>query len=72
MKIYGDLLSGNCLKVKYTAEYLQIPYTWAAIDILAGESRTEAFLAINPAGQVPALELDDGRVNTPPSAIPVN
>ncbi len=69
MKIYGDLLSGNCLKAKYTAEYLHIPYTWAPIDILAGESRTEAFLAINPAGQVPVLELDDGRLLTQSNAI---
>jgi len=69
MKIYGDLISGNCLKIKYTAEYLHIPYTWAPIDILAGESRTEAFLAINPAGQVPVLELDDGRLLSQSNAI---
>ena len=28
MKIYGDLGSGNCLKVKYTADHLRLPYTW--------------------------------------------
>ncbi|MBS0539853.1 MAG: glutathione S-transferase family protein [Proteobacteria bacterium] len=32
------------------------------VDLLAGENRKEAFLKINPAGQLPALELDDGTV----------
>ena len=32
------------------------------VDILAGENRQPPFLARNPAGEVPALELDDGRV----------
>ena len=61
MKLYGDPGSGNCLKVKYTADYLQLPYQWVSIDIMKGESRTPAFLQMNPQGQVPTLELDDGR-----------
>lgn len=32
------------------------------IDLLAGENRREPFLKVNPAGQLPALELDDGTV----------
>jgi glutathione S-transferase len=32
------------------------------IDILAGENRREGFLARNPGGQSPALELDDGTI----------
>ena len=69
MKIYGDLVSGNCLKVKYTADFLGIPYRWEARDIIKGETRTRAFLAINPAGQVPAIELDDGRTLAQSNAI---
>ncbi len=69
MKIYGDLVSGNCLKVKYTADFLDIPYRWEARDIRKGESRTEDFLAINPAGQVPAIKLDDGRTLSQSNAI---
>jgi glutathione S-transferase len=69
MIIYGDLASGNCLKVKYTADYLRLPYSWAPIDITKGESRTREFLARNPQGQVPTIELPDGRVLAQANAI---
>ena len=61
MKIFGDLGSGNCLKVKYTADHLGRPYTWVPIDIMKGETRTPEFLARFPFGRIPAVELDDGR-----------
>jgi glutathione S-transferase len=32
------------------------------VDLMAGANRQQAYLAKNPAGQLPALELDDGRV----------
>ena len=59
--IYGDPGSGNCLKVKWTASYLGIPFDWKEIDVTKGETRTPAFLALNPAGQVPTVVLEDGR-----------
>jgi glutathione S-transferase len=61
MKIYGDLNSGNCLKVKWVSDHLALPYEWIDIDTMKGESRTAAFLALNHAGQVPTVVLDDGR-----------
>lgn len=61
MQVYGDRISGNCLKVQYTADYLGLDYDWVDTDIMAGESRTPGFLAMNPGGQVPLLVLDDGR-----------
>lgn len=61
MKIYGDSISGNCLKVKWTADFLGLSYDWIETDILQGQSRTAAYLALNPAGQVPLLIRDDGR-----------
>lgn len=61
MKIYGDSISGNCLKVKWTADFVGLPYHWIETNVLTGESRTPAFLAMNPAGQVPAVVFDDGR-----------
>lgn len=61
MKIYGDSISGNCLKVKWTADYLGLPYDWTETSVLKQESRTPEFLALFPAGQVPAVVLGDGR-----------
>jgi glutathione S-transferase len=61
MRIFGDLGSGNCLKVKYTADHLALPYTWVPVDIMKGENRTPEFLALFPLGRIPAVGLDDGR-----------
>ncbi|HWF76678.1 MAG TPA: glutathione S-transferase family protein [Caulobacteraceae bacterium] len=61
LTIYGDPISGNCLKVKWTAERLAIPYTWRDVDVAKGETRTARFLAMNPVGQVPTVVLSDGR-----------
>ena len=61
MRIYGDSISGNCLKVRWVAEYLGRSFDWIETDILKGESRTPEFLALNPAGQVPLVIFGDGR-----------
>lgn len=60
MKIYGDIRSGNCYKIKLLATLLTIPHKWVDIDILAGETRTNEFLSKNPNGKIPVLELDSG------------
>ncbi len=69
MKIYGDSNSGNCLKVKWACDYLRKPYEWVAVDTRKGETRRPAFLKLNGAGQVPVLELDDGRALAQSNAI---
>lgn len=69
MRVYGDRISGNCLKVQYTADYLGLDYEWVAMDILAGDTRTPEFLTMNPAGQVPLLVLGDGRTLAQSNAI---
>lgn len=67
--IYGDKTSGNCLKVKWTAEHLGLAYDWHDISVLKGETRTDDFLAINPAGQGPCLVRPDGRILAQSNAI---
>ena len=69
MKIYGDSNSGNCLKVKWVSERLALPYQWVEIDTRNGGSRTAEFLQRNPWGQVPTVELDDGRTLAQSNAI---
>ena len=59
-KVYGDYRSGNCYKIKLMLELLGLPYEWVAVDILKGETQSEAFLAKNPNGKIPVLELEDG------------
>ena len=69
MKIHGDGNSGNCLKVKWVADYLALPYVWIDVDTLKGGSRTAEFLKLNPWGQVPTVEFDDGRTLAQSNAI---
>ena len=69
MKIHGDSNSGNCLKVKYACDALALPYSWIEIDTMKGGSRTPEFLMLNPWGQVPTVEFDDGRTLAQSNAI---
>jgi glutathione S-transferase len=69
MQIYGDLNSGNCLKVKHAADYLGLAYSFVPVDLMQGETRTAAFLALNDMGQVPVIRLDDGRTLAQSNAI---
>lgn len=61
LTIYGDSISGNCLKVKWISDHLGLAYRWIETGVLSGETRTPEFLAMNPAGQVPVMILADGR-----------
>ncbi|WPO98841.1 glutathione S-transferase family protein [Pseudomonas sp. HR96] len=59
-KVYGDYQSGNCYKVKLMLHLIGAEYEWQPVDILKGETETPEFLAMNPNGKVPVLELEDG------------
>lgn len=53
--------SGNSLKPALVAHHTGRPLHRVRIDVLAGESRQPAFLAINPRGQLPYLVTSDGQ-----------
>lgn len=69
MKLYDYLPSGNSYKVRLVMSYLGLTYTHVPIDIHKGETLTPDYLAKNPAGQIPLLELDDGRLLPESNAI---
>src|SRR4051812_41641864 len=69
MTVFGDSISGNCLKVKFVAERLGLPYDWVEVSVLKSETRTPEFLAMNPAGQVPVVRFADNGVLAQSNAI---
>jgi glutathione S-transferase len=68
-KLYSMQRSGNSYKVRLALALLDAPYGAIEVDILQGESRTPDFLAKNPSGQVPLLEVAEGRYIAESNAI---
>src|SRR3981081_699961 len=68
-KLYSMQRSGNSYKVRLALALLNAPYHAIELDILRGARRTPDFLAKNPSGQVPLLEVADGRYLAESNAI---
>jgi glutathione S-transferase len=58
IRVYGMSSSGNCYKVQLLMNQLAIAHEWVEVDSVNGGTRTPEFLAKNPNGKVPLLELD--------------
>ncbi len=56
-KVFGDMLSGNCYKVKLLMQFLSIPHEWVPVDILAKETHTADFQGMNPNARIPVVVL---------------
>lgn len=69
IELYGDSISGNCYKLQLACAQLDVDYTWHEVDILAGATRSEKFLAMNPNGKVPLMALPDGHYLSESNAI---
>lgn len=59
--LYGTAISGNCWKPAFMLRQRGLPFRWVELDILQRQTRTAEFLALNPNGRVPLLQLPDGR-----------
>ncbi|MEM6254183.1 MAG: glutathione S-transferase family protein [Cyanobacteria bacterium P01_D01_bin.156] len=59
--VFGDMLSGNCYKIKLLMQFLDIKHTWIHVDILASETHTEEFKQMNPNARIPVIKLEDGK-----------
>ncbi len=69
LKLYDYLESGNSYKVRLLLHQLERPFERIELDILDGQTRTPRYLAKNPNGRIPLLELEDGRVLAESNAI---
>ncbi|MDI4665101.1 glutathione S-transferase family protein [Xanthobacter autotrophicus] len=58
LTLYSTQASGNSYKVRLMLAQLGRPFRLVEVDIFAGENRTPEFLARNPEGRVPLLEVD--------------
>jgi glutathione S-transferase len=69
LTLHDYLLSGNGYKVRLLLHQLGIPFRRVEHDILNGATRTAGFLAMNPTGKIPVLQLEDGTVVAESGAI---
>src|SRR3546814_391334 len=69
LTLYDYLPSQNAWKVRQLLHHHGLPHRTEHVGIFEGEGRRESFLRISPAGTVPAIELDDGRVLAESNAI---
>lgn len=59
-KVYGDIRSGNCYKIKLLLALLDIAHEWVPVSILDGDTRNAQFVAMNPNAKIPVLEIEPG------------
>jgi glutathione S-transferase len=69
LKLYEYAFSGNCYKIRLLLNQLETAYERVPTDILKGESRTPEFLAMNPVGKIPVLEINPGQYLAESNAI---
>ena len=69
LTLYDYLPSQNGWKIRVVLGLLKISYRSRIVSIFEGESRSEAFLDLNPAGAIPVLEIEDGRTIAESNAI---
>lgn len=67
--LYSMQSSGNSYKVRMLLARLKQPYRLVELDLFKGETKTPEFLAKNPEGRIPVLELSDGRFLAESNAI---
>lgn len=69
MKVYGDIQSGNCYKIKLLLSFLGIEHEWIHIDVLKAETHTPEFLKMNPNAKIPVLQLESDQLLAESNAI---
>jgi glutathione S-transferase len=60
LHLYDALDSGNGYKIRLLLALTGRQFGWTDLDIFHGATRTPEFLAKNPNGRIPTLQLEDG------------
>jgi len=60
MKLYDLERSGNCYKIRLLLAFLGVPYERIPVALDQGEQKRPEFLRLNPRGQIPVLEVENG------------
>jgi glutathione S-transferase len=66
--LHGFAKSGHSHRAELMLRLLELPFEFREVDLASGEQKTEAFLELNPFGQVPVID-DDGAIISDSSAI---
>jgi glutathione S-transferase len=69
LTLHNMQMSGNCYKVRLVSRQVGIPLELIDYPESGRKTRTPEFLAKNPNGRVPLLEMDDGRCLAESNAI---
>jgi glutathione S-transferase len=69
LRLYDYLPSGNGYKVRLLLAKLGLPFELVELDITQGATRTPEFLAKNPNGRIPLLEVEPGKFLAESNAI---
>ena len=69
MKLYSYWRSSAAYRVRIALNFKGLDYQYSPVNLLKAEHRGADYLAVNPAGLVPTLELDDGRFLAQSTAI---
>lgn len=69
LRLYDYLPSGNGYKVRLLLAQRELPFELVELDIVKGETRTPEFLAKNPNGRIPLLEVEPGKYLAESNAI---
>lgn len=62
MKLYNYFRSSTSFRVRIALNLKGLDYEYLPVHLRKGEQRDDGFLALNPQGLVPALELESGEV----------
>ncbi len=62
MKLFGYWRSSATYRVRIALALKKLDYDYHPVNLLEGEQKSDAYLAKNPLGLVPALATDDGEI----------